>query len=167
MCSRCLIHVVRRGTGAVWARAAYCARANCPNGAIPRFRHRGLSCSRQRETKRKKERVPFGSHAYSRRHCSPRLPIRCSRVPSSYEFVVLVTEKSAKLLSRTCFARLVRRAKRSDAENTGLRNARRVSRPRFTQRNRRIDHVPPRLNVAPNHPRFPGRAPLEKRRPPR
>lgn len=33
------------GSESVWARAAYCARANCPNGAISRFRHCCLSVS--------------------------------------------------------------------------------------------------------------------------
>lgn len=33
------------GSESVWARAAYCARTNCPNGAISRFRHCCLSVS--------------------------------------------------------------------------------------------------------------------------
>lgn len=37
-----------RGEPAGVGACAYCARANCPNGAIPRFRHRCLSVSASR-----------------------------------------------------------------------------------------------------------------------
>lgn len=71
------------GSQSVWARAAYCARANCPNGAISRFRHCCLSVSAPfsffsdsptlaRYTSKNSSRVPI--------HYIPKFPFRMKNI---------------------------------------------------------------------------------------